>query len=554
MKRDRLAAMSRAFVPAGLVALMTLLVSTLGAGAATARHMMAGPVRGGTLLIGYPTDMTTFDPAQAYSSDWQVMNGTLYDGLYQFDRNGRPQLDLAAQAPTISADRRVWTFHLRKGVRFSNGMELTADDVKFSITRTLDPHLKPAPSWGQTTDAVFQGAQDFIQGKASSVSGIQVLDRYTIRLTLAQPVAIFPDLLASTYNMIVPRAVVTKESPEYFGSHPVGSGPFVLQSWQKGTRLVFVRNPYYWKKGKPYLDRIIVYVNVPASVITLKIEKGELHGLGDASQASAADVQQMRGDPRYARYLAEGQLTFVYWLDLNVHVAPFTDRRIRQAVAMAINRDHLAKLLNGLAVPATQIYIPLMPQHDPLLDRRPAYAYDPQKAAALVKSSGYHGQAITLLYANNIPLQASMAPGIQQNLQQIGLKVALRGVSHDTQVQVRSKLKGSQMSLSFWGIDFPDGYDVYSGDMACGDNGDGGTSGSHYCDPTADNLVNRAEALPLGAARDALLRRAQARILNAAAMVPLVYPRIIDLVSPKVGGFYYSPIFGWQYENYWLNR
>jgi ABC-type transport system substrate-binding protein len=73
MPRHRMASMSCAFVPAGLVALVTLLVSTLGAGAATARHMMAGPVRGGTLLIGYPTDMTTFDPAQAYSSDWQVV-------------------------------------------------------------------------------------------------------------------------------------------------------------------------------------------------------------------------------------------------------------------------------------------------------------------------------------------------------------------------------------------------------------------------------------------------------------------------------------------------
>src|SRR5437660_338785 len=136
MKRNRLASMSRAFVPAGLVAFLAV-VSTLGAGAATARHAMTGPVRGGTLSIGYPTDMTTFDPAQAYSSDWQVMNGTLYDGLYQFDRNGIPQFDLAAAKPAISSDRRVWTFHLRKGVRFSNGMELTADDVKFSIMRTL---------------------------------------------------------------------------------------------------------------------------------------------------------------------------------------------------------------------------------------------------------------------------------------------------------------------------------------------------------------------------------------------------------------------------------
>src|SRR5690242_17863744 len=94
---------SRLLLPVALLALLAL--------PSTAPHsgiVAAGPVRGGTLTIGYPTDMTTFDPAQAYSSDWQVMNGTLYDGLYQFDRNGRPQLDLAAAPPTISADRKTW--------------------------------------------------------------------------------------------------------------------------------------------------------------------------------------------------------------------------------------------------------------------------------------------------------------------------------------------------------------------------------------------------------------------------------------------------------------
>jgi ABC-type oligopeptide transport system substrate-binding subunit len=88
--------------------------------------------------------------------------------------------------------------------------------------------------------------------------------------------------------------------------------------------------------------------------------------------------------------------------------------------------------------------------------------------------------------------------------------------------------------------------------MACGDNGDGGTSGSHYCDPAADALVAQAEGLPLGADRNALLRQAQARILRSGAMVPLVYLKAVEFVSPKVGGFYYSPIFGWQFENYWL--
>ncbi|HWE61238.1 MAG TPA: ABC transporter substrate-binding protein, partial [Chloroflexota bacterium] len=326
-----------------LISAALLLALLLPAAGSATKAASSGPVRGGSISIGFPGDMVTFDPAQAYSDDWQVMNGTLYDGLYQFDRNGVPRLDLAAAPPTISADRTVWTFHLHKGVQFSNGMDLTADDIAFSITRTLDPKLKPAVSWGQTSDAIFQGAQDFIAGKAKGVAGIQVLDPSTIRFTLAQPVAIFPYILAETFNFVVPRAVVTKESPDYFASHPVGTGPFMLQSWQKGTKLVFVRNPHYFKPGRPYLDSVVVYVNIPASVITLKVEKGELAGLGDASQVSAADVHQGRSDPRYASYFVDVPTTFAIWLDLNVHAAPLTQLAIRQAVAMAIDRKRLVQ-------------------------------------------------------------------------------------------------------------------------------------------------------------------------------------------------------------------
>ena len=115
---------------AGLVAVMGLLASTLGTSAVTARPPTAGPRYGGTIEVAFTSDVTSFDPAQAYTIDWFIMNGTLFNGLYQYDRRSVPQLDLAAAPPTVSADRKTWTFTLRKGVLFSNGMELTADDVK----------------------------------------------------------------------------------------------------------------------------------------------------------------------------------------------------------------------------------------------------------------------------------------------------------------------------------------------------------------------------------------------------------------------------------------
>jgi len=546
----------RAYLPlsALLVTLTALLASTHDAGATTQRHAATAPVRGGAIEIAFSDDFANLDAAQAYSDDWAVLNGTLYNGLYQFDRTGVPQLDLAAVPPTISEDRKTWTFRLRRGVRFSNGLPMTAMDLKYSIMRTLDPNLKPAPSWGQTSDEIFAGSVAFVTGKSKTVSGIQALDPYTIRFVLTQPVAILPYILAESFNMVVPQAVVSKESADQFGSHPVGTGPFMLQSWQKGVKAVFARNPYYFKPGKPYLDKVTVDLNVAPNVIALRVEKGELSGFGTASQVGAADLQQAMASAQYAAYLVNAPTAQVDWLNLNVHTAPLDNQKLRQAIAMGIDRGRLVRLLGGRAVVANQIYVPLDPQYDPALDAHPILPFDPATAKALLKASGYHGQPITLDYYSNLPDTMATAPGLLQDLQQIGLNVTIRGVSHNSLLQIVTKLTGHQISTAFWSVDFFDGYDVYSGSLSCGANAVGQAQGSHYCDATADRLTQQAEALPLGQARNALLRQAQVRLLTAAAQIPLVYLRNVEIVSPKVGGFYYQPYFYWQFENYWLKK
>ena len=211
-----------------------LLTGMLGAASAGRAPGRAGAADTTTVRVAYSGNLASLDPTQAYTDDWWLINGTLYNGLYQFDRKGVPQLNLAAAQPVVSADRKTWTFKIRPDARFSNGMPVTAADFKYSIQRTLDPHLKPAVSWGQTTDAVYAGAAAFIAGKATDVGGIQVIDAHTIRLVLDQPVAVLPYLLASTYNMVLPRAVVSKETPDQVATHPIGSGPYMLQSWQRG--------------------------------------------------------------------------------------------------------------------------------------------------------------------------------------------------------------------------------------------------------------------------------------------------------------------------------
>ncbi len=544
----------RLLVPATITALSALLLSTLGAAAAPSRHTAAGPTRGGTVQVVFTGDFVSFDPAQSENDDWLLMQGTLYNGLYAMDRNGKPQIDLAAAAPTISADGKTWTFQLRKGVEFSNGTELTADDVQYSLTRVLDPHLKPAASWGQPSDNIFQGSQDFISGKAKTVSGIQVLSKYSIRFVLTQPIAIFPFILAESFNRIVPKAVVSSESADTFGNQPVGSGPFMLQSWQKGSQAVFVRNPHYFRAGLPYLDKIVAYSNVAPNVAALKVEKGEVDGFGFSAELTAADRTQAANDPKFSHYLQTAPVTQVVWMNLNVHVAPLDNAKLRQAIAMAINRPRLVKLLGGNALPAYQWYRPLFPQYDTALDQHPPYPYDATKAAALVKASGYKGEAITLYYAGDLQRNLSLAPGVEQDLQQIGVNVTLRTSTDAAMGGIRAKLTGHQLDLNGDTMGYPDATEIYLNQLNCASNVDGGGSGAHYCDSTADALVNKAEGLPLGAARNTLLQQAQLRILQSATQIPLVFLKPVAFVSPRVQGFYYHPIFGWDYQNYWVAK
>src|SRR5207253_60197 len=159
-----------------------------------------------------------------------------------------------------------------------------------------------------------------------------------------------------------------KEGAVYFASHPIGTGPYILKSWTKGSDLVFVRNPHYFHAGKPYIARIIVEENQAPNLIALKVEKGELTGYGAASEVDAADLQHFTSNPRLAPYLVSTPIVSVRWLNLDVHAAPLTSPALRRAIAMAINRRRLVQLQGGVAVPSNQFFIALDPQHDAALD------------------------------------------------------------------------------------------------------------------------------------------------------------------------------------------
>ncbi len=536
---------------AALCLLLTLLAPTFGTRAATLRSPAAAPVYGGTLNVAFSEDFVTLDPAEASGVDTSAIYGGLYSGLYKLDKNNQPVLDLAAKPPVIANNTKTWTFTIRKGVQFSNGMPLTASDVKYSIMRVLDSHLKPVSPY-QQDDNIFVGSQDFISGKATDVSGIQVLDPYTIRFQCTGPLPVLPYILGQSYNSVVPQAVVAKETLQQVSENPIGSGPFLLQSWQKGVQAILVKNPHYFIAGQPYLDKVVILLNVTPSVIALKVQHGDLDGFAGAFEIATPDLQQFEGDPKYASYIVHSRPFISIWLDLNAADPVMQSLQLRQAIAMAIDRTRLVQLDGGNAKPLYQLYLPGYTEYDPSLATKAVYPYDPTKAAALVKQSGYKGQTLIYMDRSGTPYFQAIAPGIQQQLQQIGLNIKIDTVGRLPYHVVREQLTGHAMDPFDWGIDYADALDTYELNMSCAQAGNGGFSGAHYCIPEVDTLAAKANLLPLGPARDKLYEQAQLLILQSATRIPLMYPENTEIFNTnKFGGFFYVPNYGLMFQYYW---
>ncbi|MBX5476919.1 MAG: ABC transporter substrate-binding protein, partial [Clostridia bacterium] len=159
------------------------------------------------MTIAYKDDLATLDPAIGYDwTNWPAEK-MVFDALLDYDDTTNLVPGLAESLPEVSPDATTWTFHLRKGVKFQNGREVTADDVAYTITRVLDPKTK-SPGSGFYTG--IEGAQDFVDGKATSVSGIKVLDKYTVQFKLSAPDVTFGNKMALNFAFIVPKEEVQK--------------------------------------------------------------------------------------------------------------------------------------------------------------------------------------------------------------------------------------------------------------------------------------------------------------------------------------------------------
>ncbi|MFL5681439.1 MAG: ABC transporter substrate-binding protein, partial [Chloroflexota bacterium] len=242
---------------------------------------LAGPpqANGGTLSIAFNSDIQYFDPAKGYDVVSWPAERLIFEQLLQYDAGTKLIPLLADGMPQITNDGKTYTFKLHSGVKFikpdgSVLRDLAAGDVVASINRVLDPKLKPSASPGSGFFGGIVGAADVLAGKAATASGIKAVDPATVEFDLVKADATFLNVLATPFASVVPSD--TPHDAAQVASNPIGTGPYYLKSYTKGTAATFNANKSYWQQGQPYVDTIDFRVGVDDNAAIQQIQAGQL--------------------------------------------------------------------------------------------------------------------------------------------------------------------------------------------------------------------------------------------------------------------------------------
>ncbi|MHC1594064.1 MAG: ABC transporter substrate-binding protein, partial [Methanotrichaceae archaeon] len=507
--------------------------------AAPAEKPVAEGKPGGKFSIAFQDDPNSLDPILGWNVPAWCALMWLYRGLMIYDTAG-PIPDMAADWPVVSADGLTYTFKLKEGIKFHNGRDVTAEDVKYTLNRVVDPAWE---SWANYYLEVIEGAQAVMDGEAEDISGIKVLDKYTIEFKLIREDPTFLSVLALPNNFIVPKEEVG-EPGEAFGLSPVGCGPFMFKEFIPGEKAVFVKNPDYYVTGQPYVDEIEMVLGIEPATAVLRAEKGELD-LISADMMPAPDFARMLQDPAYKEKLFQEPSLNPWWLGLNNKIAPLDNVKVRQALNYAINKEKLLKLTGGKGQALAGIYPVGLPGHDPSFE---GYAYDPNKAKTLLAEAGAEGAELEISISES-PMESTLAQAIQQDLQAVGLKVTISSMSRSVVRDLRKKGE-AQMYFSNWFLMIPDPSDLINNLCLC----DVSSNYDFYCNPKVDELAK--QVMPeLDATKRAETYREIERILMADAIhVPLYNNASYWYHPAELKGFYSRSEYGPMLERAWWDK
>lgn len=495
-------------LPLAAVLLMCLLTTASPAGA------------GGVFRFAFFNVPESLDPTVDNSTYAGHVLNQVCDGLVSYDDNLRVVPGLA-ESWTVSRDGLLYTFHLRRGISFHDGRKLTSADVVFSLARLFAPDRKFIPE--MLTDRI-DGAQEYRQGKAGAVAGIRALAPYEVQVRLKEPYAPFLSALAMPIARIVPEGAAAGQ----LSRRPVGTGPFVLESWDdKG--IVLTANDSYFR-GRPILDEVIFrfYPQSDRDRAFADYLKGELDG---CLLPGSADVDELRSAGH--QVLIRPRLALLFY-GMNVNRPPLDDARVRLALALGFDqRRHVEEELGGNYVVAYQVVPPGMPGYTP---ENATLKYDFERAAGLLAEAGYPGGKglpdIEIATASSSDFARKEMSLLTADMARLG--VSIKPVFVDSWETFTDNLARGAYSLFRYAFfaDMPDPDDL----LAALFTGGSPTNFTGFNDSEVNDILAGAKGEMDPVRRITAYREAEKRILEQAPLIPVLFLTTQVAFQPYVKG------------------
>lgn len=511
------------------------------------------PMRGGTLRTASFTELRGLDPVATFDTTSGVIQHLLYDSLLDYDDQGRvvPQL---AEGYDVSPDGRQYTFRLRRGVRFHDGQELVASDVKRSLERALHVNT-PCPVPGFYSR--IEGYDAYHAGRAPELSGVQVDGDYQVTVRLSEPDATFLYVMALTTVAPVCRSA-GRTYDRNFSNRSCGTGPFRLEEYTPGQAVKVVRHDGYWDPGKPYLDRIVWYLAMQPHSQRMKFETGELDYMREFSES---DSVLYRSDPAW-KGLGEFEPPLLSaGMYLNTAMPPFDNRHLRRAVAFALNFDEIAMLRPG-HVRRQQQFVPTAILQ--LGDHVPRQRFDPARALEEMRLAGYPYDPKTQQggYPHEIPylgvidsMGQTAAEVFQQQLARIGIRIRLQIVGWPTFLAKSSRPNTSPMGYAGWTADYPEPSDFYEPLLSSASiQPEESQNSAFFSHPEFDAVLARARRSVHPEERQRLYERLEAIIAEEAPWALGYTYSYYEQWQPYVHGYRPRPVRQQYVRFAWLDR
>ena len=511
------------------------------------------------LTIQLGPDVESIDPALNSAVDGANYILFAFDNLLKMDNDGKVVPGLAEKYE-VSDDQLTWTFHLRDGLKWSDGSALTADDFVYSWQRLVDPNV--AAPYAQTVLGMVEGYDDAI-GRPDADGNttvdpdptklkVEAPDEKTLIVHMAKPTPYF-DKLAAFVSLSPVKKDVVEANPDGWSIDPktyISTGPFKLTGWEPGSYLMFEKNENYWDADSIKLDGIKCLLMQDQNATFSAYESGDALMIKDVPTQEITTLKE-RSDFHIDPILG------TYYLDLNTTLDEFKDPKVREALSLALDRKYISETItSGTYTPASGFVSEGVTDwngtawQDNITDKSAYINIDDHagnlaKAKELLKEAGYEngvGLPEMVYSTNDASYHKKIAEYLQQAWGELGLKVQVNIVEWKSFTPQR-RSGNYQIARDGWVMDYNDPSNIL--ELALTGNGN---NNAKYSNPEFDALMSKAATEKDPQTRFGYLHQAEDFIMKDTAMVPLLYYNDFYLQSDKITGSWHSPDGFWHFE------